>query len=313
MGAGIPVELTHSSNCSLFLKISRIGSQKIIRTTIIAINNKGKPIIFNNDRFVCFCSMILKVYIFICPLTTLFICVIMQNMEFVDEKKVNFRYVVNQEVVYPLHGVGKIKEIQERNFRDKVLIYYVIYIEVSDMTVMVPVDKADELGIRPIVTPEISQKALKVIEVPYEPVPSDWKLRYQMNLDLLKSGTVEDIASVVKTLYHRSKIKELPILERKLFDSALKLLIDEVSSSLGKDKKEVEEMIFKKMEDSVKNVAGIVSEPPLDLDIDLAIGKANKSSKILDADVEEEDDEDEEDEDINFDGDFDEDEDDDLD
>jgi CarD family transcriptional regulator len=69
-----------------------------------------------------------------------------------------------------------------------------------------------------------------------------------MNLDLLKSGSVLDIATVVRTLYHRSKIKELPILERKLFDSALRLLIDEISFSMNKEKDEVEELIYSKME-----------------------------------------------------------------
>jgi CarD family transcriptional regulator len=69
-----------------------------------------------------------------------------------------------------------------------------------------------------------------------------------MNLDLLKKGSVTDIATVVRTLYHRSKVKELPILERKLFDSALKLLVDEVSFSLRKSKDDVEQLIFSKLE-----------------------------------------------------------------
>jgi CarD family transcriptional regulator len=116
------------------------------------------------------------------------------------------------------------------------------------MTVMVPVEKADELGIRPIVEKKESNKALKLISEDFEPVPTDWKMRYQMNLDLLKSGSVTDIATVVRTLYHRSKVKELPILERKLFDSALRLLIDEVSFSLSKKKEEVEEIIFERLE-----------------------------------------------------------------
>jgi CarD family transcriptional regulator len=69
-----------------------------------------------------------------------------------------------------------------------------------------------------------------------------------MNLDLLKKGTVSDIASIVRSLYHRSKVKELPILERKLYDSALKLLEDEVSFSLRKPRDEVETMIFARLE-----------------------------------------------------------------
>ncbi len=154
----------------------------------------------------------------------------------------------NQEVVYPLQGVGHIRSIEERPFKDQKLLYYVIYLEVSDMTVMVPVDKAEELGIRAIVDKKEAERALKLISEDYEPVPADWKLRYQMNLDLLKQGSVTDIATVVRALYHRSKVKELPILERKLFDSAMKLLVDEISFSLNLSKDEVEQLVFARLE-----------------------------------------------------------------
>lgn len=166
------------------------------------------------------------------------------------DKKITTKttFKVNQEVVYPLQGVGQVTTIEERPFKKEMLLYYIIYLEVSDMTVMVPVDKAEELGIRAIVSKSESDKALKLLTEDYEPVSSDWKMRYQMNLDLLKSGSVMDIATVVRTLYHRSRIKELPILERKLFDSALKLLVDEVSFSLDKSKEEVEALIFSKFE-----------------------------------------------------------------
>lgn len=163
-----------------------------------------------------------------------------------NSQKTTFQ--LNQEVVYPLQGVGQVTSIEERPFKEEMLLYYIIYLEVSDMTVMVPVDKAEELGIRAIVSKSESERALKLITEDYEPVSSDWKMRYQMNLDLLKSGSVMDIATVVRTLYHRSKIKELPILERKLFDSALKLLVDEVSFSLEKSKEDVEALIFSKLE-----------------------------------------------------------------
>ncbi len=157
-------------------------------------------------------------------------------------------FKVDQRVVYPSQGVGRITTITEKKFKDDSVLYYIIYLEFSDMTVMVPVDKARELGIRPIVPKDEAQKALNFISEEYAPIPSDWKLRYQMNLDLLKKGSVMDIASVVRSLYHRSKIKELPILERKLYDSALNLLQDEVSFSLAKPKEEIAELIRQKLE-----------------------------------------------------------------
>ena len=155
---------------------------------------------------------------------------------------------VDQRIVYPSQGVGRIVEIHEKRFKDTAVLYYTIYLEFSDMTVMVPVDKARELGIRPIVPKNEAERALEFISEEYAPIPSDWKLRYQMNLDLLKKGSVMDIASVVRSLYHRSKIKELPILERKLYDSALNLLQDEVSFSLGKTKDEISELIRARLE-----------------------------------------------------------------
>jgi CarD family transcriptional regulator len=158
------------------------------------------------------------------------------------------QFADGQTIVYPMQGVGQITEIFTKEFKGKEILYYKIYLEVSDMTVLVPVEKAVELGIRSIVPVQDSEKALKLISEPNEPVTGDWKMRYQLNLDLLKSGSVLDIALVVRSLYHRSKVKELPILERKIFDSALKLLIDEIASSLGKDTDETEEMIFSRLE-----------------------------------------------------------------
>ena len=162
------------------------------------------------------------------------------------------KFKEKEQVVYPLQGVGQILSIEKRPFKDEELLYYIIYLEVTDMTIMVPVDKAEELGIRGIVSKKEAEAALTLISEEFEPIPADWKLRYQMNLDLLKQGSIKDIATVVRALYHRSKVKELPILERKLFDSALKLLIDEVSFSLNKEKDAVEELIFTKLESEPK-------------------------------------------------------------
>ena len=157
-------------------------------------------------------------------------------------------FQVDQKIVYPSQGVGIVKSIEQKKFNGAKVPYYVIYIEASDMTIMVPVDKAAELGIRSTVSRDEANKALDLIGHDFEPIPSDWKLRYQMNLDLLKKGSIRDIASIVRSLYHRSKVKELPILEKKLYDSAQRLLEDELSISLRKTKKEVEDLIHERLE-----------------------------------------------------------------
>ncbi|MDR2194811.1 MAG: CarD family transcriptional regulator [Treponema sp.] len=166
---------------------------------------------------------------------------------------ISTEFQVDQQVVYPSQGVGKIKAIEERNFKGAQIRYYVIYFEVSDMTSMIPVEKAHELGIRPIVSPEEAEKALDFIGDNYDPMPSDWKLRYQLNLDLLKKGSIMDIAAIVRSLYHRSQIKELPIMERKLYDSAKKLMEDEIAFVLNKNRQDIERMLFEQLEYTVSN------------------------------------------------------------
>jgi len=167
-----------------------------------------------------------------------------------EDKSVNAAtpFQVNQKVVYPLQGVGQIMAITERVFKGKPTQYYQIFLPVTDMTVMIPVAKAVEIGIRSIVPREKAQEAFNIIASDFEPVTADWKMRYQMNLDHLKSGDITDIALVVRNLYHRSKVKELPILERKLYDSAMKLLIDEIAFSLDIPIAEVESIVHEKLE-----------------------------------------------------------------
>ncbi len=158
------------------------------------------------------------------------------------------KFKIDQKVVYPSQGVGIVKDVFEKAFKDTKVLYYKIYIEASDMVVMVPVENAENLGIRQIVSAKEAQEALNLLSDDFEPITSDWKLRYQMNLDLLKKGTVKDIATIVRCLYNRSKVKELPILERKLYDSAKKLLEDEIAFALGKTGKEIEAEIHTKLE-----------------------------------------------------------------
>lgn len=195
-------------------------------------------------------------------------------------KRTTFK--VKQKVVYPSQGVGTITEIFEKKFKGELLLYYKIYLEATDMTVMIPVAKAEELGIRAIVSAAEAKKALNMLSDDFEPITSDWKLRYQTNLDLLKKGNITDIATIVRCLYNRSKIKELPVLERKLYDSARKLLEDEISFAMEKELKEVEALIHTKLEPPgsemrVKHTIQLDNDDDDDLMDDVDSGRSSRS------------------------------------
>ncbi len=165
-----------------------------------------------------------------------------------DTKTGKKKFSIGQPVVYPQQGLGIIQAIRERQKDGENIQYYAIYLEQADMTLLIPVDKAMSLGVRPIVSRDEALQAINSMSGKSEALPADWKLRYQKHQELIKSGTIGAIAKVVKSLYHRSKIKELPIQERKLYENALELLIDESSYALKKDKEEISTLILSKLE-----------------------------------------------------------------
>lgn len=158
------------------------------------------------------------------------------------------QFGIGDPVVYPQQGLGVVKAIRERVHNDQVVKYYEIYMESQQMTILIPLNKAQEMGLRNIVSKKEALEAISNISSKAEPCPSDWKARYQRNQDLINKGTIGAIAKVVQTLYHRSKIKELPIQERKLYENALELLINESSYATGKGREEISTMILSRLE-----------------------------------------------------------------
>ena len=79
-------------------------------------------------------------------------------------------YKVKQQIVYPSQGVGVITDIFEKDFNGEKALYYKIYLEVSDMVVMVPVNHAKDLGIRPIVEAKEAKEALNLLSEETFPV-----------------------------------------------------------------------------------------------------------------------------------------------
>lgn len=161
-------------------------------------------------------------------------------------KKHSFK--VKDTLVYPGQGVGQVTEISDIEISGEMIKYYVVYLSEIDMTVLIPVDKAEEHGLRPIVSKKEANEALAFLSEEPGSMPSDWKLRYQMNMDLFKSGKILDICSVIRSLYHRGKMKDLPIQEKKLYESSYKILQNELSVALKISTEEAEIMIHKALE-----------------------------------------------------------------
>jgi len=160
-------------------------------------------------------------------------------------------YKVGAKVVYPLHGVGVIHSIEDKVVLGEQRSYYIIKLAISDMTVMIPVEKSEELGLRQVVTDREVKEALKLIRGENPDVEEDWKTRFQRNFEKMKSGSIQDIAEVVRNLFHRNKVKELSIMEKKLYENAYRLLVDEIAYVRDIDKEEVQHLIAEGLENGV--------------------------------------------------------------
>lgn len=136
---------------------------------------------------------------------------------------------VGDYVVYPMHGVGKIHVIQNQVILGKRKQCYVLEITSSKMKVMIPVDNAKEIGIRPIIKKKDVKKVLDLLKKESVETEEDWKIRYQNNMNKVKSGSIYSIAEVCRDLYQRAKDKELSLMERRLYESAYNMITNELA------------------------------------------------------------------------------------
>jgi CarD family transcriptional regulator len=157
-------------------------------------------------------------------------------------------YSEGDKVVYPLHGVGIINSIEDKTVLGEKRSYYIIKLAISDMTVMIPINKSEDLGLRLVVSNRDAEKALKIIGDETTEMDEDWKSRYQQNFEKIKSGSILNVAEVVKNLFHRNKIKELSIMEKKLYENAYRLLVDEISYVKNLDREQVQIIVAEGLE-----------------------------------------------------------------
>ncbi len=160
-------------------------------------------------------------------------------------------YGVGSKVVYPMHGVGKIDCIEKKDILGNEKLYYILRLSVTDMTVMIPVDMSEKLGLRKVIDDGDIEKVIGRLQEECGDMDEGWKERYTANHDKLKSGSIYDLCDVVRNLYRRSLDKDLSASEKKLFENALQLMVDEISLAKEVEKVEIEHMISESLESGI--------------------------------------------------------------
>ena len=138
-------------------------------------------------------------------------------------------FQVGEKVVYPNHGVGTIENISTRNFGSTAERFYLLRLTYNSMTVMVPFSHVGDVGLRKITkTGEIS-RVLTYLATGDCPFSNDWKVRFKVNSEKMRSAGLLEIAEVMKGLLIIQSDKPLSFREKKMLDRARHMLITEVS------------------------------------------------------------------------------------
>lgn len=168
-------------------------------------------------------------------------------------KRKGLHFKKGDKVVYPNHGVGIIEDIAMRNISGSEESFYCLKILSTDSKVMVPVSNTEIVGLRKILDKKSVNQVLKLLRNKNIDYLEDWKGRYQVNSELMRSGDIDKIAEVLKNLTFLSHQKVLSYRERKMFEKARFLLISEMAevSRLSVDK--ITEQIDKAISVSVKS------------------------------------------------------------
>lgn len=146
-------------------------------------------------------------------------------------------------VVYPMHGAGEIAGIEECEVMGEHKSYYVLKLPMGNLKVMIPVDNAENIGLREVIGEEELNEVLAVLKAKPEKAKGSWNKRFQSNLDRMKSGDLKEVASVARNLIKQDKERRISSGEKRLMDLAKQILVSEFVYAANKDVKEAEAWI----------------------------------------------------------------------
>ena len=132
-----------------------------------------------------------------------------------------------------MHGAGVIESIEEKEILGEIKKYYVIAMPLGDMKLMVPIDNADDIGVRNVIDYTDVNKVYTVLEQDTEITELNWNKRYRKNMDKMKSGDIYEVARIVRNLAFRDKEKGLSAGEKKMLNNAKQILISELILAEG--------------------------------------------------------------------------------
>jgi CarD family transcriptional regulator len=154
------------------------------------------------------------------------------GLRFFSAKEVGFmsQFKVGDHAVYPGHGVGKIHSIESKEILGTIHTFYSVMILETGMKIMIPATNIKSVGLRPLISREEAQKVVEILKDKNVKIDTQtWNRRYRDYMEKIKTGSVFEIAEVLRDLYVLKVDKELSFGEKKMLDTAKNLLLKELN------------------------------------------------------------------------------------
>jgi CarD family transcriptional regulator len=151
------------------------------------------------------------------------------KMDFSGRGTCHMSFNVGDTVVYPHHGAARIEAVETRTIKGEDRTYLVLKVDKGDLTVRVPADNAELVGVRDVVGAEGLERVFEVLRAPHTEEPTNWSRRYKANLEKLASGDVNKVAEVVRDLWRRDRERGLSAGEKRMLAKARQILVSELA------------------------------------------------------------------------------------
>ncbi len=157
---------------------------------------------------------------------------------------------IGQKVSYPNQGVCMVEDIEKKKIGGNSMSFYALRVLNDNSTIFVPVNNAENIGIRPIITSKQYKMLVVDLAKDFDEVSSDWKVRSREYNEKLQSGDMLQAADVLKKLTYLSQEKKLSFREQSLLEKAMYLIVSEVTNAGLADESKLENKINELIENA---------------------------------------------------------------
>jgi len=171
-------------------------------------------------------------------------------------------FEVGDKVIYPNHGLGIVERIEEKTILGTTCGFYHLRIVANDTTVLVPLANVDGVGLRRAIGDEEVERLFGLLGDGKIDNHQNWKGRFKDNSDKMRSGSIYEVADVLKSLTFLAKSKSLSFREKRMLDRAKFLIISEVSEVMREPATSIEGRVDRALERCFTVKAARTATPP---------------------------------------------------